>query len=180
MPITNSFITVSQLKTRITMLQAKPTHRRALLGYALALPLALGLLMCTQQNQDKDADPVWERQQFMAPESLPSGEVYAVVEEQPTFPGGTDTFITYLGEHIKYPAAAARANVEGQVFVRFVITDQGQITRVKVLKGIGFGCDEEAARVVREMPRWIPARQNGKPVNIQYHLPIAFRLEDKE
>ncbi len=169
--LTNSFISVSQLKSRIIMLQAKPTSRRALLGYALVLPLALGLLMCTQQGKEAERP---------APEPTVSGEIFTVVEEQPEFPGGMANLGNYLGQNIKYPEAAQRANVSGRVFVTFIVTDKGEIGKVEILKGIGFGCDDEAVRVVRAMPRWKPGKQNGQPVNVKYNLPISFALDEKE
>ena len=86
----------------------------------------------------------------------------------------------FLGRNIKYPTAAARANVQGRVFLQFIVTSNGNVRDIKVLKGIGSGCDEEAARVLALFPKWKPARQDGKPVNVKYHLPINFMLEDTE
>ncbi len=183
--LTNSFLTVSSLKSRIIMLQANRTHRRALLGYALALPLALGLLMCTQQGKDNATKPTTEptvsgNTTVPAAEPTVLGNIFTVVEQQPEFPGGMDKLGSYFGEHLNYPESAQRANVAGRVFVQMVITDKGDVTRVKVLKGIGFGCDEEAVRVIQAMPRWTPGKQNGQPVNVQYNLPINFQLEPEK
>ncbi|AEI46829.1 M56 family metallopeptidase [Runella slithyformis] len=105
------------------------------------------------------------------------GEVFTVVEQNPEFPGGLSEMGRYLGRNIKYPAAAQRANVQGKVFVQFVVGEDGDIRDPKILKGIGFGCDEEALRVTLNMPKWNPGKQNGKPVAVQYNLPIAFVLE---
>ncbi len=82
----------------------------------------------------------------------------------------------FLGENIKYPEAAARANVTGKVFTSFVITKEGEIKNITVLKGVGFGIDEEALRVISAMPRWTPGKQDGKPLHVRYHLPIAFEM----
>lgn len=108
---------------------------------------------------------------------IKSGEVFTVVEQNPEFPGGLKELGGYIGKNIRYPAAARRANVEGKVFVQFVVGEDGDIRDPKVLKGIGFGCDEEALRVTLNMPRWNPGRQNGKAVAVQYNLPISFVLE---
>lgn len=106
--------------------------------------------------------------------------VFTVVEQIPEFPGGSKALFKYLGENIKYPAAAARANVQGKVFLSFVVTTDGEIKDIKVLKGIGFGADEESIRVVSAMPRWTPGKQDGKPVNVRYNLPIAFLTNDSK
>ncbi len=104
--------------------------------------------------------------------------VYSVVENQPEFPGGIQEMYMFLARNIKYPTAAAKANVTGKVFLNFVITTEGEIQDIKILKGIGFGADAEAVRVVKEMPRWKPGMQSGKAVNVRYNLPIAFQIED--
>ena len=83
----------------------------------------------------------------------------------------------YLGKNIRYPAAAQRANVSGRVFVSFVVNTDGSIQDVTVLKGLGFGTDEEAVRVVKGMPKWRPGKQSGRPVRVKYNLPINFQLE---
>ncbi|GAB2783862.1 hypothetical protein GCM10027275_29910 [Rhabdobacter roseus] len=102
--------------------------------------------------------------------------IFGVVEKQPEFPGGTTEMYKYLSNNIKYPDAAARASVEGKVFVNFVVTDQGEIKDIKILKGRGFGLDEEAVRVVSTMPRWKPGSEGGQPVNVRFNLPIGFSL----
>ncbi len=107
--------------------------------------------------------------------------IFTVVEKSPEYPGGIQELFKYLGENIKYPEAASKANVQGKVFVNFVITSEGEIKDVQILKGLGFGADAEAVRVVSKMPRWKPGSQDGKPVNVRYNLPIAFQLDnDKE
>ncbi|MDB5240406.1 MAG: hypothetical protein JWP57_1031 [Spirosoma sp.] len=108
------------------------------------------------------------------------GEVYTVVEQVPEFPGGMSALGTYLMKNLRYPARAQQANVKGRVFVQFVVTETGTIQDLRILKGIGFGCDEEAVRVVSRMPNWIPGKQNGKPVSVMYNLPIQFELEKRE
>lgn len=103
--------------------------------------------------------------------------VYSVVEQVPEFPGGMSELGQYLTKNLRYPADARRANVAGRVFVQFVVTEGGNIQQLRVLKGIGFGCDEEAVRVVSQMPKWNPGKQNGKPVSVQYNLPIQFVID---
>ena len=109
-----------------------------------------------------------------------SEKVFMVVEQQPEFKGGVSEMYNFLGRNIKYPAAASRANVEGKVFVQFVIGKSGEISDIKILKGLGFGCDAEAVRVVSLMPAWIPAQQSGQTVAMLYNLPISFMIAKKD
>ena len=104
-------------------------------------------------------------------------EIFTVVEEQPGYPGGDEARIKYLQENIKYPEEAKELGVQGKVFVTFVVEVDGSITDVRVLRGIGAGCDEEAIRVVKSMPRWVPGKQRGQPVRVQFNLPIKFTLQ---
>lgn len=104
-------------------------------------------------------------------------EIFTAVEKGPEFVGGQAKMYQYLGENIKYPASAQRANISGRVFVKFVVEDDGSIGEVNVMKGIGFGCDEEAIRVVKSMPKWKPGVQNGKNVRVYYNMPIVYRLD---
>lgn len=109
-----------------------------------------------------------------------SGEVFTVVEQIPEFPGGMSELGLYLIKNLRYPAEARKAHIEGRVFVQFVVTETGAIQNLRILKGIGFGCNEEAVRVVSQMPKWNPGKQNGKPVAVMYNLPIQFELEKRE
>lgn len=108
-----------------------------------------------------------------------TGEVFTVVEQQPEFPGGSSALSQYLQRNLRYPAKAQREYVTGTVAVRFTVTADGSIDDVFVEKGIGGGCNEEATRLISQMPRWKPGYQNGRAVDVQYVLPIEFSLEDK-
>jgi protein TonB len=101
---------------------------------------------------------------------------FIIVENQPEPVGGMGAFMQYLQKNLKYPEQARRMNVEGKVFVQFVIDKDGSPTDITVLKGIGSGCDEEAVRVIKNMPKWQPGKQRGKPVRVRMSLPITFRL----
>jgi TonB family protein len=104
-------------------------------------------------------------------------EIFSVVDEPPSFPVGMTALNSFLGTNIRYPSAAQRANVSGKVFVSFVVNTDGSIQDVVVFKGLGFGTDEEAVRVVKLMPKWKPGKQSGRPVRVKYNLPINFQLE---
>lgn len=103
-------------------------------------------------------------------------EVFTYVEEMPSFPGGNEALMTFLVQNIQYPEIAKRAGVEGRVFVSVVVKSNGQIGDAQVVKGIGAGCDEEALRVVKMMPKWAPGKQNGNSVTVRVSIPILFKL----
>ncbi len=113
-------------------------------------------------------------------QTSPTGEVFTIVEQQPEFSGGMQALGQYLSRNLRYPKEAQRNKTQGRVFVQFVISQTGDIRDLRVLKGIGSGCDEEAVRVVSQMPKWNPGKQNGKAVAVQYKLPIQFMLEKRE
>lgn len=104
----------------------------------------------------------------------PPPQIFTYVEQQPAFPGDVSA---YLSEHISYPEAARNAGKEGRVVVKFVVNEDGSISDVQVLRGFGFGSEEEAKRVVAGMPKWKPGKQNGRPVKVYFSLPITFQLE---
>ena len=135
--------------------------------------------------QSGKKEPQKQQIKYTAPVVLDSkttsnGEpCYTVVEKQPTFQGGQEGLIKFLVENIKYPAEAKEKGIEGKVFVSFVVMANGSVKDVKILKGIGGGCDEEAMRVISMMPKWNPGTEKGKPVNVAFNLPISFRLDKK-
>ncbi|SOD96766.1 energy transducer TonB [Spirosoma fluviale] len=101
-------------------------------------------------------------------------EVFTVVEVPPGFPGGNAGLSSYLRENLRYPEAAIKAKVQGKVFVSFLVTKEGTIRNVAILKGFGYGINEEAIRLIQAMPNWIPGRQSGHPVNVKYNLVVPF------
>ena len=106
--------------------------------------------------------------------------IYQMVEVMPEFPGGTAKMMDYLSKNIKYPEEAKEKGISGRVFLSFVIEKDGAVSNVKVAKGIGKECDDEALRVVKAMPKWKPGLMKGKPVRVNYMLPIFFKLDESE
>lgn len=102
---------------------------------------------------------------------------YVVVERMPEFAGGTAALMRYLRSHLHYPSAALAAQAEGRVFVSFVVQADGTIADISVPKGLGYGLDEEAQRVVRQMPVWLPGRQSNHAVAVRFTLPITFQMQ---
>ncbi len=95
---------------------------------------------------------------------------------EPAYPGGSTAMGNFIRGNYRYPRAAQDANVEGTVYVQFVVNLDGSISNSRVIRGIGSGCDEEALRLVNMMPKWVPGKQNGSPVAVYHTVPIRFQL----
>ena len=132
-------------------------------------------------NAEVDQDEVIEEYDFTPPEieeeEIVEAEIFKVVEEMPEFPGGAAKMMEYIQKNIKYPMMARESDIQGRVFVNFVVEPDGTITNVTVMRGIGGGCDEEALRVVQSMPNWKPGKQRGSAVRCSFTVPIIFKLQ---
>lgn len=104
-------------------------------------------------------------------------EVFVVVEEMPSFPGGDARLLEFLYRELRYPSLALESKIQGLVVVQFIIDENGNITQPSITRGIGGGCDEEALRVVKSMPVWKPGKQRGRAVKVRYNLPVRFQLK---
>lgn len=110
-------------------------------------------------------------------ENQEEAEIFTIVEEMPTFPGGEGKLAEFLARNIKYPQAARESGIQGRVFLSFVIEPDGSVTNISVMRSLGGGCDEEAVRVAKLMPKWNPGKQRGKPVRVSYMMPVNFKLQ---
>ena len=130
-------------------------------------------------NAEVDQNEVIE--EYVAPEveeeDVVEAEVFTIVEEMPEYPGGLNKLTDYLTKNIKYPQMARESGIQGRVFVNFVVEPDGSVSNINVMRSLGGGCDEEAVRVVKNMPKWKPGRQRGKAVRVSYILPIMFKLQ---
>ncbi|MFZ4799633.1 MAG: energy transducer TonB [Bacteroidia bacterium] len=130
----------------------------------------------TIENQSDDPDAKILKEKTIVSE--PIAEVtYVVVSQMPNFPGGDDEMFKYLKTAMRYPREALELNISGIVYTSFIINSSGNIQDIKILRGIGGGCDEEAIRVLLGMPKWNPGKQNGNAVNVKLTLPINFVLK---
>ena len=165
---------VSQIKSRIIMMNKKRTRTAGRIKYALFVPLAAALLLasnisCTStETQEANTKAIESR--------AAEGEVFQVVEEMPEFPGGMAECMKWLAQNIKYPAEAQEKGIQGRVIVQMVVEKDGTITHAKVVRGVDPLLDTEALRVVNSSPKWKPGKQNGEAVRVKYTLPIMFRL----
>ncbi|MCW3085477.1 MAG: energy transducer TonB [Bacteroidetes bacterium] len=100
-----------------------------------------------------------------------------VGDELPQFPGGEKAMLEYIKQNINYPKSAQDEGLSGKVYVSFKVTETGKIDSVRLLRGFYDSCDMEALRVIRAMPDWKPALRNGKPISVQFNLPIIFKMQ---
>ena len=111
------------------------------------------------------------------PEDIDENKIFDVVEHMPSFPGGSEALFKYLSENITYPKECEDVCVQGRVIITFVVEKDGSISDAKVVKSVYKPLDEEALRVVNNMPKWIPGQQNGKTLRVKYTIPVTFRLQ---
>jgi protein TonB len=111
------------------------------------------------------------------PEPVVENKVFDSVEQMPQFPGGEGELLKWIGSHIKYPTMAMENNIQGRVVVRFVVTQDGSVGEVKVVRSKDPDLDREAVRVVKSLPKFIPGKMNGHAVNVWYTLPVNFKLQ---
>jgi periplasmic protein TonB len=124
-------------------------------------------------TEDKVIDKIFSD---AAPEEEDTDQIFLVVEEQASFPGGMEAWANYLRKNMKYPSQARRMGIEGRVFLKFVVDEKGNVSNIEILRGIGGGCDEEAVRVLQNAPKWSPGKQRGRAVKSYMQLAIVFKL----
>lgn len=157
----------SPVKRRITMLFAHKTSY-TFIKKTFIIPIAIVLLLIMGSQRPTMA--------VTGPAAME--EVFSFVEQPPVYVGGEQELVKYLSQHIHYPREAQNANIQGTVFVQFVVGADGGIRDAKTVgKHLGHGLEEESLRVVNEMPEWIAGSQGGKKVNVMFYLPIKYQLE---
>ncbi len=180
----------SLIKTRIIMMTKNKSRRRSQLKVLLAVPLTL--LLIAAFTYSLPAGEVVQKISLSAtefsqpvstfagavPDTLsPERQVYPVVDHMPKFPGGDAARMKYLQENIVYPESVRKAGEQGIVYVTFVVEADGQITNVKVLRGLGEALDKSALDAINGMPVWEPGKKDGEAVAVQFTMPIKFTLD---
>lgn len=132
-------------------------------------------LIDSEANEDTEFE-IRDVVEVVEEEPEEDNEVFLIVEEMPSFPGGNEKIAEYLSKNIKYPVIAQENGIQGRVFVNFIINQKGEVTNVKVARPFDPNLDKEAVRVVENMPKWNPGKQRGKAVKVSYNLPINFVL----
>ena len=184
--------TCPKCEAEVRYLERELEKRQRMGKAAVVAGLSVGLMASSQVALAQQPDPlrmdttevVLDGYVVPAPEmgevEDPEKEVYQIVEQMPGFPGGPEAMMQYVAKHINYPKEAQKAGIQGRVFVGFIVEADGSLSDFKVLRGIGYGCDEEAIRVAQSMPKWKPGMHRGEPVRVSYQIPIWFKLEDAQ
>ena len=167
--------TCPKCEAELRYLERELEKRQRLGKAAVVAGLSVGLLGASQVALAQTPDSL--RIDTIEEEVELSSEFFGCIQEtMPSFRGGEQKLMEFIGNNVVYPKEAIEAGIEGRVFVEFYIEKDGTVTDGKVLKGIGYGCDEEALRVIGLMPKWSPGMQRGKAVRVRYTLPINFKL----
>lgn len=103
-------------------------------------------------------------------------EVFVVADEMPSLPGGEAAIRESISRNLRYPESALERNIDGKVFVKFIVTKDGSVANVTISRPVDSSIDEEAIRVVKMLPKFTPGKKDGKPVNVWYSLPISFQI----
>jgi TonB family protein len=119
----------------------------------------------SKKPQDKSSTPLLEKD-----------KTFVNVERMPEFPGGTKELTKYIQDNLKYPREAQIQRIQGAVIIRFVVTTTGKLDQITLMRGVNPLLDEEAMRIIKSSPDWIPGEQGGKPVNVFYTIPVRFVL----
>lgn len=172
------------LKRRIIMMNQKKSNRWMMLKALFVIPVATLAVSVFANTSDmssmaKAANTTTNTLSTtnMQPQQ-PDTKVFVVVEEMPKFKGGESAMMEFLMMNMKYPQTAVKAKQQGRVIVGFIVRKDGTVSDVHITRSVGYDVlDKEAMRVVKSMPAWEPGKQNGKPVNVKYNVPITFRLK---
>ncbi|UJP64689.1 M56 family metallopeptidase [Mongoliitalea daihaiensis] len=166
-----------QTKKRIQMMmKSEQSHALQKSVFLLAIPLMAAILLVFACDSKKE-----ETTEIIEVVDVPIAEadtpdVFDMVEEAPEFAGGMEALNAFLAANLKYPQQAKEMGIEGTVYVMFEIHPDGKVKNEELLRGIGGGCDEEALRVVKMLPDWIPGKQGGEEVAVRMRLPVKFKL----
>jgi TonB family protein len=184
--VTNHF-NQSLIKRRFIMMSKNQKNRFQYFKAMVVLPVSMIMVLFFSISvvpdliaQETTKPENKQKESTKVDQSSQNDDVYVVVEDMPQYPGGEEARIKFMIENIKYPEEARKKGVEGTVYVTFVVEKDGAISNIKILRGIGSGCDEEAMRVIALMPSWKPGIQRDKPVRTQFNMPIKFSLDKGE
>jgi protein TonB len=126
------------------------------------------------KNEDEFSVSSIEKDASSKNQQLTDEKIFTFIPNMPSFPGGNEALVKYIQNNLKYPQIAKESGIQGIVYTSFVVETDGQLSAIKILKGIGGGCDEEAIRLIRAMPNWVPGKKENKTVRVQNNMPMKF------
>ncbi len=192
---------VLPIKNRITMMNKKRTKNIGKTKYLIFMPLAALLMIISNieavaRVTDRFSEKILpnssinenskenssEYNETEITTNLPEPQQgkstpYRAVELMPQFPGGKKALLKYITSNLKYPVQAQESKIQGKVYIRFVVTENGTVTNATIMRSLDKYCDKEALRVIKSMPKWEPGKQNGVNVPVYYVIPIKFSLD---
>ncbi len=171
-PANNFFITEEEKHGDTTRYSIEP--------FTISGSLFETLLDVATSDEDKKFQTIKEDVYQTLKNKSVGDSIFQIVDQMPEFPGGIEALMDFVGKNVKYPEQAKEKEISGRVFIGFVIEKDGSVNVVKVLRGIGGGCDEEAVRVIKAMPKWTPGKLKGQPVRVSYQIPINFKLDNPQ
>ena len=167
--------TCPKCEAEVRYLERELGKRQRMGKAAIVAGLSVGLLGASQVALAQTPDSL---RMDTIEQEIETYELFGCIQEtMPSFRGGEQKLMEFLKDNLIYPSKAKDAGIEGKVFVEFYIEKDGTVCDAKVLRGIGYGCDEEALRVIGLMPKWFPGKAGGHAVRVRYTLPINFKLE---
>ena len=165
--------TCPKCEAEVRYLERELEKRQRMGKAAVVAGLSVGLLISSQVALAQTPDSL----RMDTIEEVAEQELFGMIPEtMPSFRGGEQKLFEFIGKNVVYPQEAIDAGIEGRVFVEFCIEKDGSVSNAKILRGLGYGCDEEALRVVGLMPKWRPGKQRGQCIRVKYTLPINFRI----
>ncbi len=189
----------SLILKRLVMLKKDHTKKTFKLKYIFVLPVLLLLFFtfsCNKENEiqkpeNNEKEPIFENTEIVEVtknetikpviksevENNEESENYLVAQKNPEFPGGEQTLRQLIADKMKYPKEAMEKSISGTVYLRFLIEKTGKVSIVEIQKGVHELLDNEAIRVIKELPYFIPGEQDGKKVNVWFSIPVAFKLK---
>ena len=166
--------TCPKCEAEVRYLERELEKRQRMGKAAVVAGLSVGLLGASQVALAQTPDTL------RMDTTVVEQEIFGLAEQMPAFRGGEKAMFEFISENLVYPQEAIEAGIEGRVFVRFWINEDGSLSDFEVPRGIGYGCDDEAVRVIQSMPKWQPGKQMGKVVRVQYIVPVNFKLETEK
>ncbi len=173
-PLSTPFAKQTQLKKRLEMMKRRVSVLRNAVAMSTLLLVSISVVAVLQMACSKE-----ETQKVEPTVEQPNKaeEAYTITEQMPQFPGGTKAMFQYFASRVKYPKELEAKNIEGVVFVSFIVDTDGSIRDVELLRGIADAADQQALEITANMPNWEPGYHKGKAVPVKFNLPIRFTLE---
>ena len=147
-------------------------------AFKVLLPIAVAACLAVSFANCNNSMLVTNNDQINEIASTNQNQPFVIVEDMPEFPGGEQAIFSYISENVVYPEQAKADTIQGTVYLKFVVDKTGKVAQTEIIRGVHPLLDQEAIKVIENMPEWIPGKQSGKPVDVSMSIPIMFQLTD--